>query len=74
LRLELDRTSGEESLVEAKATEDEYVIAIEGVPNNLSSRLLYAQFRLTSYRRSLLNAKTRGRLVLKERKNNKRKK
>ena len=74
LRPELDRTSGEESLVEAKATEDEYVIAIEGVPNNLSSRLLYAQFRLTSYRRSLVNAKTRGRLVLKERKNSKRKK
>jgi len=72
LRPELDRTSGEESSVEA--TEDEYVIAIEGVPNNLSSRLLYAQFRLTSYRRSLVNAKTRGRLVLKERKNNKRKK
>ena len=72
LRPELDRTSGEESPVEA--TEDEYVIAIEGVPNNLSSRLLYAQFRLTSYRRSLVNAKTRGRLVLKERENNKRKK
>lgn len=72
LRPELDRTSGEESPVEA--TEDEYVIAIEGVPNNLSSRLLYAQFRLTSYRRSLVNAKTRGRLVLKARKNNKRKK
>ena len=72
LRPELDRTSGEESSVEA--TEDAYVIAIEGVPNNLSSRLLYAQFRLTSYRRSLVNAKTRGRLVLKERKNNKRKK
>jgi hypothetical protein len=72
LRPELDRTSGEESHVEA--TEDEYVIAIEGVPNNLSSRLLYAQFRLTSYRRSLVNAKTRGRLVLKVRKNNKRKK
>jgi hypothetical protein len=62
LRPELDRTSGEESP------------AIEGVPNNLSSRLLYAQFRLTSYRRSLVNAKTRGRLVLKERKNSKRKK
>lgn len=48
------------------------VIAVEGVSNDVSSRLSQAQLRLKYFRESLANAPNRGTLTIKERRRSKR--
>ena len=48
------------------------VIAVEGVSNDVSSRLSQAQLRLKYFRESLANAPNRGSLTIKERRRSKR--
>ena len=48
------------------------VIAVEGVSNDVSSRLSQAQLRLKHFRESLANAPNRGTLTIKERRKSKR--
>lgn len=52
--------------------DDNNVIAVEGVSNDVSSRLSQAQLRLKYFRESLANAPNRGSLTIKERRRSKR--
>uniref|UniRef100_A0A7S0PTL9 YlxR domain-containing protein n=1 Tax=Micromonas pusilla TaxID=38833 RepID=A0A7S0PTL9_MICPS len=52
--------------------DDNNVIAVEGVSNDVSSRLSQAQLRLKYFRESLANAPSRGSLTIKERRRSKR--
>ena len=52
--------------------DDNNVIAVEGVSNDVSSRLSQAQLRLKHFRESLANAPNRGTLTIKERRKSKR--
>ena len=52
--------------------DDFNIIAVEGVSNDVSSRLSQAQIRLKYFRESLANAPNRGSLTIKERRRSKR--
>ena len=52
--------------------DDNNVIAVEGVSNDVSSRLSQAQLRLKHFRESLASAPNRGTLTIKERRKSKR--